>query len=70
MSADMKEKELQDLPSGDEKHASQLQETLVTVSRKERLSSAFTIACSGFALISDGLQNVRTAFIFFLGGTR
>ncbi|KAJ7709519.1 MFS Git1p-related glycerophosphoinositol permease [Mycena rosella] len=30
---------------------------LAMVSRKERLSSAFTIACSGFALISDGLQN-------------
>ncbi|KAJ6597270.1 major facilitator superfamily domain-containing protein [Mycena vulgaris] len=30
---------------------------LAVVSRKERLSSAFTIACSGFALISDGLQN-------------
>ncbi|KAJ7047159.1 MFS Git1p-related glycerophosphoinositol permease [Mycena alexandri] len=30
---------------------------LEVVSRKERLSSAFTIACSGFALISDGLQN-------------
>ncbi|KAJ6453466.1 MFS Git1p-related glycerophosphoinositol permease [Mycena vitilis] len=27
------------------------------LSRRERLSSAFTIACSGFALISDGLQN-------------
>ncbi|CEQ41678.1 SPOSA6832_03435, partial [Sporobolomyces salmonicolor] len=26
-------------------------------SRKERLSSFFTILCSGFALISDGLQN-------------
>ncbi|GAA5909631.1 uncharacterized protein JCM6883_004579 [Sporobolomyces salmoneus] len=26
-------------------------------SRKERLSSIFTIICSGFALISDGLQN-------------
>ncbi|CAK5277228.1 unnamed protein product [Mycena citricolor] len=31
--------------------------TLELVSRKERLSSAFTIACAGFALISDGLQN-------------
>ncbi|KAJ7085741.1 major facilitator superfamily transporter [Mycena belliarum] len=30
---------------------------LAIVSRKEQLSSAFTIACSGFALISDGLQN-------------
>ncbi|KAJ7940286.1 MFS Git1p-related glycerophosphoinositol permease [Mycena leptocephala] len=30
---------------------------LEQISRKERLSSAFTIACSGFALISDGLQN-------------
>ncbi|KAJ6531332.1 major facilitator superfamily domain-containing protein [Mycena capillaripes] len=30
---------------------------LEELSRKERLSSAFTIACSGFALISDGLQN-------------
>ncbi|KAF7338018.1 MFS transporter [Mycena venus] len=30
---------------------------LEKLSRKERLSSAFTIACSGFALISDGLQN-------------
>ncbi|KAJ7343107.1 MFS general substrate transporter [Mycena albidolilacea] len=30
---------------------------LQRLSRKERLSSAFTIACSGFALISDGLQN-------------
>ncbi|KAJ7510202.1 MFS Git1p-related glycerophosphoinositol permease [Mycena galericulata] len=30
---------------------------LEMISRKERLSSAFTIACSGFALISDGLQN-------------
>lgn len=27
------------------------------LSRKQRLSSAFTIACAGFALISDGLQN-------------
>ncbi|KIY43238.1 MFS general substrate transporter [Fistulina hepatica ATCC 64428] len=27
------------------------------LTRKERLSSAFTIVCSGFALISDGLQN-------------
>jgi hypothetical protein len=26
-------------------------------SRKERLSGIFTIICSGFALISDGLQN-------------
>ncbi|KAF7322437.1 MFS transporter [Mycena chlorophos] len=27
------------------------------VSRKEKFSAAFTIACAGFALISDGLQN-------------
>ncbi|KAF8211836.1 MFS general substrate transporter [Mycena galopus ATCC 62051] len=30
---------------------------LEKLSRKERFSSAFTIACAGFALISDGLQN-------------
>lgn len=30
---------------------------LARLRRKERLSSAFTIACAGFALVSDGLQN-------------
>ncbi|BGP00663.1 Plasma membrane permease, mediates uptake of glycerophosphoinositol and glycerophosphocholine [Rhodotorula toruloides] len=30
---------------------------LARLHRKERLSSAFTIACAGFALVSDGLQN-------------
>lgn len=36
-----------------EEHVSQLAETMV-LTRREKLSSAFTIACSGFALISDG----------------
>ncbi|KAL8290051.1 hypothetical protein RQP46_002990 [Phenoliferia psychrophenolica] len=35
---------------------SQLSETMV-LTRREKMSSAFTIACAGFALISDGLQN-------------
>jgi len=30
---------------------------VVEQSRKEKLSGIFTIICSGFALISDGLQN-------------
>ncbi|KAJ7096464.1 MFS Git1p-related glycerophosphoinositol permease [Mycena crocata] len=47
------------LNSNDSKVApiNERQDVLEMVSRKERLSSAFTIACSGFALISDGLQN-------------
>ncbi|GAA5868941.1 hypothetical protein JCM16303_000312 [Sporobolomyces ruberrimus] len=32
-------------------------EAVVQQSRKEKLSGIFTIICSGFALISDGLQN-------------
>ncbi|GAA5895808.1 hypothetical protein JCM6882_001386 [Rhodosporidiobolus microsporus] len=45
----------------DEPPSPQLQpvneQELEALRRKERLSSFFTIACSGFALISDGLQN-------------
>ncbi|KAG7445067.1 MFS Git1p-like glycerophosphoinositol permease [Guyanagaster necrorhizus] len=42
------------LPQFSKDYDEQRPEILTT---KERLSSAFTIACSGFALISDGLQN-------------
>lgn len=42
------------LPQLSKDHDESRLEILTT---KERLSSAFTIACSGFALISDGLQN-------------
>jgi hypothetical protein len=49
-------KSLDDSPIEIGQHASQLVVS-EQQSSKERLSSAFTIACSGFALISDGLQN-------------
>lgn len=40
--------------------------------RKQRLSAAFTVACAGVALISDGLQNNSAFFsalldLFFAG---
>lgn len=49
-------KSLDDSPLETGHHTSQLVVS-EQQSRKERLSAAFTIACSGFALISDGLQN-------------
>ncbi|ORY77581.1 major facilitator superfamily domain-containing protein [Leucosporidium creatinivorum] len=49
-------KSLDDSPTETGQHTSQLVVS-EEQSRRERLSAAFTIACSGFALISDGLQN-------------
>ena len=51
---DVKDEKL-DAPADNppKEHPSALAETMV-LTRREQLSSAFTIACSGFALISDG----------------
>ncbi|KAI5474287.1 MFS transporter [Pseudohyphozyma bogoriensis] len=56
MSDDLSTKSVE-APEGRADHPSNLESSMAVVSQKERLSSAFTIACSGFALISDGLQN-------------
>jgi len=56
MSTSLEEKRSHDEPSSPELHHSHLAHELEQ-SPLEQKSSIFTIACCGFALISDGLQN-------------
>ncbi|GAA6010919.1 hypothetical protein JCM10207_003990 [Rhodosporidiobolus poonsookiae] len=56
-SLDSDKKDELDLGAPSQLVATVSEKEMAALRRKERLSSAFTIACSGFALISDGLQN-------------